>query len=205
MAWNKPYLLKQMVIINRDMKIENTNNYLIEAIDAKDIAHVRDAICQGADVTIHGNYAMECAIREKNINLAQILLEERFNILKDSNPILTLLSVLLTDNEKLIEEMKENFKCPKTILYALHHCTPKTATAQVNKSLIEKIMVHTSLTTLNNAKKEVQGILRRSMTKRPRHEVALTILNENILQKRKHQIIEKLSPNNLKSAKTIEI
>lgn len=188
-----------------EMETETANTCLLNAINSQDIALVRDAICQGADVTIHGNYAMEYAIKERNSNLARTLLEERFNVLKNSNPILTLLGTLLTNDEKLIKKMKENFECPKTILYALHHCTPKTATSQINKTLVKKLIDHTSLRTLNDAKKEVQGILRRSITKRPRHEVALTILNENILQKQKHQIIEKLSSKDLKSPKTIEI
>jgi hypothetical protein len=173
-----------------------TDDLFLEAIASNDIELMRDYIAKGADVTVQGNYAMNHAIFERNTKMTTTLLEERFNILKNSNPILTLLGCLLTNNKQLLENFSQELSNPKVILYALYHCTPKTATEKINSELVKRLTEHTSLEALKGAEKESKNVTRGSTTARPRHKKTLEVIKQCIQNKKKEILIKGISTKN---------
>ena len=186
-------------------KITQVNDLFLKAIESQDIELLRDSIYQGADVTIHGNYGMEFALENNNTKIAETLLEERFNILKNSNPIGTLLGALLTKNPQYISKLSKELSNPSSILYAYHHCTPKNSHTTININLVAQITQHTNIKTLSLARKELQTFLSSSATTKPRFETTLKIIKESLLSKGREAFLCKFSNSKDPIAKTLNI
>lgn len=165
---------------------------LFNAIESNDIDRIKEAITGDADITAGGNFAMSYTIEYNREDIAKILLENRFNILKNSNPILTLLTCLVANNKEFLDKMSNELLDPKIIALGFYECTPKSASSYLNTQVLKSLKENTELETLKKAKEEMLEKIRSSKTARPRYQLTVEKINEAIKSIQKELILKKI-------------
>lgn len=168
------------------------NEALFEAIESNDIDRIKEAITGDADITAGGNFAMSYTIEYNRQDVAKVLLENRFNILRNSNPILTLLTCLVANNKEFLDKMSNDLLDPKIIALGFYECTPKSASNQLNTKVLKSLKENTKLETLKQAKDEVLNKIKYSKTPRPRYQVTLGKIEEAIKSIKKERLLKSL-------------
>jgi uncharacterized protein (UPF0297 family) len=176
-------------------KPSNIDKLFLETIESNDLPKIRDCIYQGADVTIAGNFALSYAIKEKNDKLAQLLLEERFNIIKNSNPILTVVGSFVAKNPQIIAKITHYLQTPKILIHCIYHCIPKerglTSKSLDNQDIIDAIISKSTLDVLKKSKIELTELV--ALSTNPRYTKVLDVVSNSIEKIKREKIMNELS------------